>query len=468
MSNLKKLQLYINSHVERARMDFIKSAIGSADTKNDHFWEECGYPENITPEMFRRMYERNAVASAGIDRTIDKCWEEFPLILEKGEDDKATSAWETSLSDVIGKAWPVIKHADRLNAINQYSVIIIQVADGKRWSEELDTTKLKRTKGAGIVRYIPAWQEQIKPSEWDNDETSINYGQPTMWEYNEQQVDGFDGDGKPSRSVSIHPSRIIVLAEGSLDGSIYSGVPLNRAGFNNLIDMAKISGASAEGLKKNSARQIHTNYSGDGVTVQGLAQQMGVQPEELADMLNEDIAALNSGIDAAMITMGADVQVLSTTMPDPDPAWTIACNSYCASIKKPFTIIVGQQTGRLASDEDKFDHAMTAQQRRTTWCDSVIRQIVDWYIKNGVIDAAPAKGYYIKWSDLLAPSESDKADLMGKLATANKSFIDSGMGPLLTADEIRGKVGMEPLKDIGLPEGMVEGEQEEDDETSED
>ena len=64
-----------------------------------------------------------------------------------------------------------------------------------------------------------------------------------------------------------------------------------------------------------------------------------------------------------------------------------------------------------------------------------------------------------KWDDLLAPSELNKAELLVKLATANKSVFDAGQMALMTADEMRGIVGMEPLEEQ-LPEGLQEGQQQ--------
>lgn len=186
---------------------------------------------------------------------------------------------------------------------------------------------------------------------------------------------------------------------------------------------------------------------------------MGVPLEELADVLNEDVARLNEAIDAAMFTMGADVKVLSVTPADPGPTWTIAANQFAASIKKPFTILFGQQTGRLASDEDKTDDAMSAKQRREDWLDYIISVFIDRMISFGILDKAPESGYYCKWDDLLAPSELNKADLLVKLAAANKSVFDAGQMALMTADEMRGIVGMEPLK-TQLPDGLQEGQQQ--------
>lgn len=429
-----------NRLIERERMAFTRNA----DTKHDRLWSEAGYPEEITPEMYRQTYERHPAATAGVHRVLDKCWSKFPEILEKGKDDKAETPWETEVNGVMKKLWPFIKDADRRNLVNRYSCIILQINDGGKWDEPVSIEKTTKTKARAITRFIPAWEEQIRPSEWDNDEGSENYGQPKMWEYQESFADNFDTDGKPQRSVRIHPDRIIVLAEGALDGSIYSGIPLLRAGFNSLIDMAKISGSSAEGFLKNASRQLNVNYNKENVSAQSLAQQMGVTMDELGDVLNEDVARLNEAIDAAMFTMGADVKVLSVTPADPQPSWTVAANQFAASIQKPFTIIFGQQTGRLASDEDKTDDANSAMQRRHGFLNWLIITIIERLAKFGIVSAAPSE-IEVEWDDLLAPTDSQKVELASKLADINYKSTQAGSLPPFSDDELRRAAGYEAL-----------------------
>lgn len=448
---LNGLQKAINSNImERERMLFAGRGL---DQKHNRIWTELGYKQTIEPEDYRFAYERHPAATAAVHRTLDKCWERFPEIIEEGEDDKVTTAWEKDVNRIMNKAYPFIKDADRRNLVNRYSCLIIQFRDGKAWDQPVDKS-IARLKDKAIVKLIPAWEEQIKPYAWVTDTTSENYGQPVMWQYDSQRVIEQNENGQPNLSTDIHADRVLVLAEGAMDGSIYSGIPLLRAGFNMLIDMQKSGGGSAEGFLKNASRQIHINYNGDKVTPTQLAQFAGVPVDELMDAINEGIIDLNEAIDACLVTMQGEAQVLSVAAADPQPTWEVAANSFCASIRKPFTIIFGQQTGRLASDEDKADDANTASQRRVGFLDHVIKCFITKLQGFGII--APMDEFDVEWPELLEPSPSDRAELFSTLATANKSVFDATGMSALTVNEMRIAAGFEPIKEAGLPQGTGE------------
>ncbi len=450
----------INNNMQRDRMAYANQCSGGGkqlDQKHDSIWKEFGYPPVITAEMFRFASERHPAAKAAIDRTLEKCWETYPDIIEKDNEAVVDTEWELSVNKIMKSAYPFIKDADRKNLINRYSALLIQFNDGGKWDEPVNIQKSSLKKEKAILEYIPVWEEQIKASTFNNDMSSPYYGDVTMWNFNSAPVD-VDSDGAPSQALSVHPDRVLILAEGSMNGSHTSGRSLLEAGYNQLIDMQKSGGGSAEGFLKNASRQLHINYKSDGVTPSMLAQQMGVEQDDLLELFNENVEALNQAIDAAMFTFGAEATVLSVAAADPKPTWEVAANSFCASISKPFTIIFGQQTGRLASDEDKIDNATTAESRRNGFINHIIEGFIrNKLVKFGIIDKIPNDEFDIKWKSLLEPSEGERLEKMFKAANANKLLVDAGMGGLLTVDEIRAIGGFEPLKDDLMPKGAGEG-----------
>jgi hypothetical protein len=76
---------------------------------------------------------------------------------------------------------------------------------------------------------------------------------PKFYYFQEQQVGDNGNISGPMRSIKIHPERIIMFCEGSEDETSLAGIPFLRAGYNDLLDMAKTSGGSAEGFLKTPA-----------------------------------------------------------------------------------------------------------------------------------------------------------------------------------------------------------------------
>lgn len=423
------------------------------NTKRTKLWDEFGYPNNLEFDRYYRAYERNAVAYAAVHKLLESCWMDNPTIIDGEEEKEAeeTTAWEKSVTKLLKKHWAKIKDADRRNLVGRYSALLIQFRDGREWSQPVDKNVVARLKDKSIVKLIPAWESQIKPGNFDTDTLSETYGQPVSYNFNEQPV-GDDGTYGPVRGVTVHPDRIIILCEGSEDENMLSGVPFLRAGYNKLLDLEKVSGGSAEGFLKNASRQLGIAF--DKETNMDALKRAATDAgfKDLGDALNDKVAKMNRGTDAALVMQAGTPSVLSVAAADPKPTWEVTANEFAASIQCPFTILFGQQTGRLASDEDKTDWAKRCNGRRWGFMSSVIETILERFWTLGVIDQPSSGEVSLAWSDLLAPSEKEKVANMQAMATVAKDTQQAFGTPAVDENEIRAVGELEPRKEVKTPD----------------
>jgi hypothetical protein len=423
------------------------------NTKRTKLWDEFGYPNNLEFDRYYRAYERNAVAYAAVHKLLESCWMDNPTIIDGEEAKEATKTtdWEKSVTKMLKKHWPKIKDADRRNLVGRYSALLIQFRDGREWFEPVDRVVVTRKKEKAIVKLIPAWESQVKPGNFDTDTLSETYGQPVSYNFNEQPV-GDDGTYGPVRGVTVHPDRIIILCEGSEDENMLSGVPFLRAGYNKLLDLEKVSGGSAEGFLKNASRQLGIAF--DKETNMAALKQAATDAgfKDLGDALNDKVSRMNRGTDAALVMQAGTPSVLSVAPADPKPTWEVTANEFAASIQCPFTILFGQQTGRLASDEDKTDWAKRCNGRRWGFMTSVIETLLERFWMLGVIDAPSSGEVTLAWSDLLAPSEKEKIANMQAMATVAKDTQQAFGTPAVEPNEVRAVGELEPLPDVETPD----------------
>ncbi|CAI0896282.1 DUF1073 domain-containing protein [Serratia grimesii] len=425
----------------------------SGNTKRTNIWAEFGYPEQLSFDSFYNAYERNAVAFGAVQKLLDSCWTDNPTIIEGGEEREPdeTTTWEASVTKLLKKHWPKIKDADRRNLVGHYSALLIQVRDNQKWGEPIPAGSLKTLGEKGLVKFIPVWESQLSVSTWDNDQTSDNYGQPKMYNFDERPVGDVKNAG-PVRGTPVHPDRVIILCEGSEDESIFSGVPLLQAGYNKLLDIEKTSGGSAEGFLKNASRQIAIEF--DATTnmefIADMAKKAGYA--DLGQAMDEKVRQLNRGTDSAAVMQAGKMNVLSVTPGDPTPTWTTAANEFSASIQCPFTILFGQQTGRLASDEDKTDWAKRCNSRRWGFMSDYITKIIQRLWKFGIIEAPKGDEVTLSWSDLLAPSEKEKIANMQAMATVAKDTQQAYGNPAVDINEVRSVGELEPIPDRPEPD----------------
>lgn len=410
---------------------------GSLDAKRPDSWQVYGYPDEITFARVLAAYERGGAGHGAIHRLLDGCWQQLPRI-KKPAADKETP-WEAKTGKVLAgvRAWAKLRDLDRRNMVGRYAALIYRVGDGLQLRDKMERAQR-------LVDLVPVYEDQIKVVSWHTDTAAENYGQPSMYQYRTRPVQGVDTQGRPETWIDVHPSRVQILAEGSV-GDMFDGVPMLKAGFNALVDIEKISGGSAESFLKNSARTMTFEYAPEAQPTHIDSEGNTVSVKQAHE---DQVRLLNRNIDSAIVTQGAKAGVLQTATSDPTGAFQLAANIFSASVQIPFVVLFGQQTGRLASDQDKADMNARCKSRQANELTPMLVEFITRMQAAGIIEAGE---FEIEWPAIDAPGDVEKLANVKAMTAAMGEAFKAGIQDLFDVNEIRAVAGYEPIKVVDVP-----------------
>lgn len=414
------------------------------DAKHNHY-KDFGYPETLTFSQLHSMYERNGFGKAAVEKTIGKTWQDMPQIWET-EDPKET-ATEKDIRERLDdlRFWQNVSEADRRALVGGYAGLILRFADSKTFDQPVDSVSGGLM---GLVEVIPAWAGQLEVSEWDQVETSETYGKPKMYSFTEASV---GGKGNQSRAFNLHPDRVVIWSK---DGTIHCK-SLLEAGYNNLIDMEKISGAGGEGFYKN-AKSAPVLELDKEAQLESMAQGMGIDISDIADKMDEQVKDFNSGFDSMLLLQGITAKTLNVSLPIPEHFFGTSLMIFSASVDCPQKILTGSQTGERSSTEDASEWARTNMSRRNLIAKPTIMTIIQRLEAVGIL---PDRDWHIEWTDLTEASATEKMDRAKGMAEINAKLAPAGEAVYLP-EEIRAVTHDEPLKGRGrLPNYLSDDEE---------
>lgn len=423
----------------RARQTLVGG--GSLDGKRPDAWQVYGYPVDVTFAHLLTAYSRGGAGHGAIHRLLDGCWQGWPRI-KQPKADKETP-WEVRTAKVLTdiRGWAKLREFDRRNMVGKYAGLIYRIADNLAPDQPL-------IKGQSLVDLVPVYEDQLKVTAWHADKTAENYGQPAQYQYRTRPVQAMDTQGRPDDWIDIDPSRVQIMAEGSV-GDMFDGVPLLLAGFNALVDVEKISGGSAESFLKNSARTLTIQYD-----VNANPTTIGADGKEVdVKQAHEDQArALNANTDATIVTQGAKTDVLQTTVSDPTGAFNLAGYLFAASVGLSFSGIFGQRLGQLASEQDRRADMERFKSRQVNELTPMLTEFVKRMQSAGIIDPGE---FEIEWPDIAAPSDAEKLANAKAMTAAVREAFGAGLQDLFGVNEIRAAAGYEPVAAVVLPEPVA-------------
>jgi hypothetical protein len=390
---------------------------------------DYGYPATLDFFNFWNMYRRFGLATRVVELYPDQTWLDDPEV----EGDTRFNSELEKLEKRLG-LWRQAKALDTYQRVGRYAGLFMRVRDNKKPNEPLEGVL---PSADSLMGMMPIYEGQLKVLEVDNDPMSDTFSQPKMYQFDE----GATGSRNElsSSSFSIHPSRLIIAAEGANSGSIY-GIPVLESIYNSLMDLRKIFGGGGEGFYRNAAQSTVFDIK-DAASVS--------QNKALLEEFNEQADDfLQNRMRRSMMTPGMEVTALQSNLINPKDFALNSLMDVTSGAKTPIMLLVGNQTGRLAGDQDNKSFLTQVNARRKGFGTEIVTSMVDWCVRYGVL---PASEYEVEWPDAMAPSDTEKLTDASSMATINKTQYESGGEIPFSGEEIREQAGYKPNKTLELP-----------------
>lgn len=444
--NLKMAVNALERDYTSSRIRFFKNmgyGLGSGGSaKHRKLWKEAGYPEFISPVDLYQKYTRGGYAHGIVKKLTDLVWETNPYIVE-GDIDNNKHAKETAVEAEIKKwankinLWSSFKSADIARTVCEYSALIIYIKDGKELGEPLESiSSINDIEGFKFV-----WQHELTVSDREENRSSINYQKPKSYNYIEYKPDGVSNQNTKSSEIpTVHASRVFLIGDLYGIGADANGNRYFVPCYNNIVGLEQIDAAGTSGTVKAAAQHMTWNYEGSSAMTD-LAKQYGVKVSELNDAFQEMVDRVNTSLDSAIITSGAQISTLDVDMPDLDQARKGHQEAVSAATGLAWTELVGHQVGERSSEENSKSTRKTAKSRQNDVETQDVNNFFRWLQSLGLW-----KGYdlQVAWDDLLESTTSEKLENAGKMADINQKSASNG-NQVFTAEEIRVTAGYEAV-----------------------
>lgn len=408
-------------------------------------YEAFGYDETITARQYRERYSRGGVAGRIVDALPNATWRGDVELIED-ENPKASTEFE--------KAWEALStrlrvismmcRVDKLSRLSTYAVLLIGVADGnleqelpkgKSQEQILFLTPFAGGGGPGLIQRAGIGQDlgsayiDATIRDLDLDPTSSRFGLPLFYQL--RRLDA----GSPLFQKPVHWSRVIHVAENTLDNEVYGQPALERC-WNLLDDLDKVTGGGAEAFFLRANPGLHVNVDKD--------MSLTDATNDLTNLADQIEKWRHKMSDRAFRTKGVDVNMLASDVANFSQPADAILTQIAGATSMPKRILTGSEMGELASSQDRDNWKDQVNGRQTGHAGpNILQQFADRLIAYGYLPK-PTQ-YEIHWAHMQVLTEDEKASGATKWAQVNST---AGV-TVFSAEEIRDHwYGLEPGDDV--------------------
>lgn len=400
-SENQKIRTFASALVSRAAL---MGRLGQQTYDGDRdLYEALGYKTQLGWADYVTQYARQDVAQAIINRPANATWKGDLLLQESNEAEQTEFEKKWIELEKRLSIKTKFKSLDKLACLGQYSVLLLGFDDISNVTGF--GTPLKEGK-KNLLYIRPVGEGNAEIQSWVKDTTDPRYGLPLTYKIELAEP----GEENTSSSLTVHYSRIMHVVFDQLDSEV-EGTPVLKAAYNRLMDLEKLIGGSAEMFW----RGARPGYQGKVDPEYTLTSSM---EEDLQNQIDE----FEHKLRRIIINEGVTFDELATQISSPKEHVEVQMMMISALTGIPKRILMGTERGELSSAQDEDTWLTLIQTRREDFAEpKIIRPFVEICQKYGILPQTKEE-WNVKWADLFAKSEKDKAEVGRIRATALREY----------------------------------------------
>lgn len=409
-------------------------------TKRD-IYAALGYSRQVTYKELSQLYCRQDIAGRVVDAYPAATWQKKPSVKEIDSSTEITE-FDTQFKEMAEKTqlWHYLERADKLSGIGEYGVLYIGAPGDV-------ASPLRNMSGPEDIRYLAVYsQDTARIRKLEDNPKNRRFGLPLSYDIDFSASTGslLSGDLGPkknlTKSINVHHTRILHVAEGLLQNEIFGQPRLLRV-FNLFYDMAKTVGGSGEMFWQGAYRGMQADVDKD----------MVLDPDD-AEALSDEIDEYVDGLRRWVRTRGVKMQAFEATIASPKDTFSVIMSLISGTTGIPQRVLMGSEQGQLASEQDERNWNSRIKERQESYAERrMLRPFIDKCIR---YKALPEVKYKVEWPDLMVLNDETLSMVAVRASQAIKNIAESG-NTIITVPEFReGYLGLEPEnKDLNeLPE----------------
>ena len=431
------------------RRDLIQTLLSPGHDINS----ECGYPDSISKQNYREMYERTGIATRVVEIWPEESWTQTPDVYEKEEPGK--TAFETEWEELEKKLqlFHYMNRIDILSGIGQFGLLLFGIGDGDDLSKPVKGIDPKTgeasKKNKYPLLYLRAYDESIiEIKDKEGDVKSPRYGFPTMYEI--MQEDTSVGGSSISRRM-VHWTRVLHVADNRVSSEVY-GTPRMKRVYNCLLDLRKILGGSGEMFWRGGFPGMAFELGGDA----------GLQEVSTATKtaMQENIDDYFAGLDRSLLLENVEVKELKPQVADPSGHIEMQLKAVSLSLGVPTRVFMGAEQAKIASTQDKRTWNERVMKRQNKYLTPLlIRPLIDRLIAYGSL--AEPKEYFVEWPDREAITDKDVADVAVKEVDAMAKYVSGNVAAIMAPKDFYVSILKKSVEEaVAFEEGVSEMEED--------